>query len=100
MTFFDPSWMSHTMQTGLIDLGLVILGFVVGNVRSWKTPLLFTMFLMRLVKWWLETHPHGKEAAKKTNLDEEFRRRFSGELAELEKKFAVDKKGNNDHTRH
>lgn len=55
----------------IFDLILLILGFLGGWATRFRTPLLFTMFLVRLVKWWFETHPQGKKAAKETNFDEE-----------------------------
>lgn len=84
--------MEHVLSTGILDLILVILGFAVGSIARFRTPILLTMFLIKIVKWWFDTHPQGQEVAKKTNLNEEFDKRFGSELEKIENKLKFDKK--------
>lgn len=65
--------MEH-LSTGLIDLILLILGFLVGQVTKFKTPISVAILVIRMAKWYLDTHPQGKKIAKQTNIDEKFRK--------------------------
>lgn len=77
------------MELHFIDLVLMLLGFGVGFATKFRTPLLLTMFLVKVVKWWFETHPHGKEVAKRTNFDEEFKKKFIDDLGDAERKLGI-----------
>lgn len=58
------------LNTGIIDLILLVLGFFFGQATKFRTPILAAMLVFRMAKWYMETHPHGKEMAKESNIDE------------------------------
>ena len=73
-------------------MAILFFGFLVGIATKFRTPIMLTLFMVRVIKWWIETHPHGREMAGKTSLDEEFRKTFAKELKLVEDSFkAVDK---------
>lgn len=63
-----------------LDLLLIILGFSAGFMTRLKTPIYLTIFMIRMIKWWMDTHPSGKEISEKTNFDEEFDKIFGTNL--------------------
>ena len=84
--------MEHFLTTGILDLGILVFGFLIGLGTKFRLPIMLTLFLIRVVKWWLETHPHGKELSKKTTLDEEFKKTFASEIKQVEKVLNMDGK--------
>lgn len=60
------------IYTGLLDLVLILLGFAVGQITKFKTPLAVAILVIRMAKWYLDTHPQGKKIAKHTDIDEKF----------------------------
>jgi hypothetical protein len=64
------------MDGHIIDFILIVLGFGVGVSTQFRLPMQLTIFMIRMIKWWFDTHPHGKEMAARTNFDEEFDRLF------------------------
>lgn len=67
-----------------LDLLLVLLGFGAGFATRLRTPILLTIFMIRMIKWWMNTHPAGKELSKKTTFDEEFDKVFGTSLHKYE----------------
>ncbi len=85
--------MEHLLSTGILDFGILSLGFLVGVGTKFRTPIMISLFLIKIIKWWIETHPHGKEMARKTKLDMEFKEKFVKEIKILEDKLKlIDKK--------
>jgi len=72
--------LQHIVQYGLLDLLLVILGFGMAQYRQFTLPFALTMLLVRILQWWLKTHPQGKQLAKETTIDEDFQRIFGKHL--------------------
>jgi hypothetical protein len=64
------------LDTGVLDLALILLGFLVGQATKFKTPILVVMLLVKMAKWYMDTHPHGKEMAKQTNLDDKLQKLY------------------------
>lgn len=62
------------IYTGGLDLLLVILGFLIGQVTKWKTPIAVAILVVRMAKWYLDTHPHGKKIAKQTDIAEKLQK--------------------------
>ena len=63
--------MEHfNLNTGILDLILVILGFLFGQATKFRTPIMVAMLIIKMAKWYIDTHPRGKDLAKKTDLDE------------------------------
>lgn len=62
------------IHTGSLDLLLVILGFMIGQVTKWKTPIAVAILVVRMAKWYIDTHPHGKKIAKDTDIDEKLQK--------------------------
>lgn len=51
--------------------------------------------MIKVIKWYLDTHPKGIEMSKKTDLDEQFRKIFHLEIKKIEETEAkVDNKDN------
>lgn len=78
----DIATLGHmSASTSIFDLILIILGFVVGVSTNFRLPVMLTIFMIRIIKWWIETHPHGQEMARTTHLDDDFYRLFGVEMA-------------------
>lgn len=87
----------HLPPTSLLDLGLLIAGFGMGISTKLRLPFMMTMFLIKVIKWYIDTHPHGKEMAAKTDLDEQFRKIFHLEIKKIEEHDKVEAKVDNNH---
>lgn len=62
------------IYTGGLDILLVILGFLVGQITKFKTPIAVAILIIKMAKWYLDTHPHGKKMASQTDIDERFKK--------------------------
>lgn len=77
---------THFISSGGLELSMIVLGFAGGILTQFRLPVTLTIFLLRMVNWWLKTHPHGKEISSKTNFDEEFHALFGKYLDNHEAK--------------
>lgn len=66
------------------DLVIFILGVAIGQAKNWKREVTVALFVVRVFKWWMETHPHGKELAKKTDANEQLQALFGIDLQKIE----------------
>lgn len=70
--------MEHfSFNTGILDLILIILGFLIGQATKLKTPIMVLILIIRMAKWYLDTHPNGKRMAKQTDIDEKLQKLFT-----------------------
>ena len=59
----------HLSEHGLFELATLVLGYGIARYRQYSMVFSTCLFLIRVLKWYMDTHPHGKEMAKKTSLD-------------------------------
>ena len=69
-----------------LELLLIILGFGAGVATNFRLPFMLTIFMIRIIKWWMDTHPHGQQMKRETNLDEYFERVFGIHLKDEDNK--------------
>jgi hypothetical protein len=75
----------HQLFTAdLFDLVIFILGIIIGQAKNWKREVTVALFIVRVFKWWMETHPHGKEIAQKTDANEQIHKLFGIDLQKIE----------------
>lgn len=71
----------HTLSTvHVLDLALVLLGLGAGFAVRLRTPIYLTIFMIRMLQWWLKNHPDGMKISRETDFDEEFDRVFGTSL--------------------
>lgn len=90
----DLCTISCTIPHDFIGLILIVIGFIAGTfvkVEEIRLPIQVSIFLLRMIKWYLDTHPHGMKMAKETDVNEEFHRLFG---VILEKHDSVDNSQN------
>lgn len=56
---------------GIIELGLIMAGFMAGRLTQWTLPIQFLIFIINVFRWYLKTHPKGIEMNQHTNLHDE-----------------------------
>ena len=57
-------------NSNYLDILFALIGFGAGLATKFKTPIILTILLLRILKHYLETHPYGKKVSKDTNIDE------------------------------
>lgn len=84
--------MEHLVNAHTIDLVLILLGFSGGLLTSFRLPIALTVFMIRIIKWWMETHPDGIKMSRETDLNEEFHKLFGIHLHDYDGKLPTEPK--------
>lgn len=73
----------HFINSGMLDISLLFLGFGAGLVRArgLATFLRISIVLVRMAKWYFQTHPHGKAVAQENSYDEKLTAIYQKDLA-------------------
>ena len=69
--------------TAVFDFLLILLGFILGIGSRLKPLFIFIQvatLIVKMAKWYYETHPQGKKDANKTNLDQKFKDIYDDKL--------------------
>ena len=61
---------------GLFDLALILFGFLGRSVIQLRVPAMVLCLFIDMARWYLKTHPKGKEMAKQTDIDERLRKLY------------------------
>lgn len=65
-----------TLDQGLFDLLLILIGFLGKSLIQFRLPAMVICLVLDMARWYLKTHPHGQEMAKQTNIDERLKKLY------------------------